>query len=775
MINKMSQGLGGFAGGGGVNGYVHTGAPIDQRQLTGTGLGAMPGQGLSPLQRQFEDDLGQGMGQGLGGMQVQGSLGGMQVQGSLGGMQGMGQGQPLQQYGQYLDNTYDNFDQKRNMFLSNVREQEQNTFGQSQRQQNPFGMDPQQPYNQNDFGGGQIFGNLPPTMDQAARSPNKNFISGLMGSLGAGMVPGFDEGGPVNGGIGSFNNVPRQTEIAGQPHMLAYINPEEESLLQEYRNDAPVLEGPGGVPTYSWWSDNIGDGNSFSESVANVTTRSDGASYVGGQLIDDNTKEPLSAGDTSSTGDVISGAMNNDDNDTNFTESVAGASAETPTTETVATAPAAERVSRWTEGAVYDEASGGFVIPPQETTWWAENVGEGNTFSESVANVTTGSDGASYVGGQLVDDLTGNFIEPGGTTSTGKVIAGTMNNDDNDITPGASTSTDSKKLSATGLYFDEDTGQEVRALPSGQEFLVDSDGVYVSLKTAPVNTTQNNLLQNTANLLNPFDDKTYTNGELVDGDGNKVNSLYENTANLLIPFDDRKYVDGVLVNEAGDTVNTIYQDVANTLTSGDGKEYVAGELLDAEGNPTNTFFENATNNVTGFDNKEYVNGELVITGGGGGGGGGVIVPVEDPIIPVNEDPIIPVNDDPIIPVEDPIIPVEDPIIPVDGGGGGDDDPLASDVLIGSDGTEFSAILSGQPGAPNYLDSGVSGIIDSSYINNGGFRTGVDENYVFDPLKSKYYDANYSPQNVGNQRALTFAELLSQYQNPYAPKTTTGVA
>ena len=745
MINKMSQGLGGFAGGGGVNGYVHTGAPIDQRQLTGTGLGAMPGQGL----------------------------GGMQVQGSLGGMQGMGQGQPLQQYGQYLDNTYDNFDQKRNMFLSNVREQEQNTFGQSQRQQNPFGMDPQQPYNPNEF---QPFNpnELAPVIDQsrgpALQRQYSEHLGGLMGSLGVGMVPGFDEGGPVNGGIGSFNNVPRQTEIAGQPHMLAYINPEEESLLQEYRNDAPVLEGPGGVPTYSWWSDNIGDGNSFSESVANVTTRSDGASYVGGQLVDDNTGESLSAGDTSSTGDVISGKMNNEDNDTNFTESVAGASAETPATETVATAPAAERVSRWTEGAVYDEASGGFVIPPQETTWWAENVGEGNTFSESVANVTTGSDGATYVGGQLVDDLTGNFIEPGGTTSTGKVIAGTMNNDDNDITPGASTSTDSKKLTATGLYFDEDTGHEVRALPSGQEYLVGSDGAFVGLKTAPVNTTQNNLLQNTANLLNPFDDKTYTNGELVDGDGNKVNSLYENTANLLIPFDDRKYVDGVLVNEAGDTVNTIYQDVANTLTSGDGKEYVAGELLDAEGNPTNTFFENATNNVTGFDNKEYVNGELVITGGGGGGGGGVIVPVEDPIIPV--------NDDPIIPVEDPIIPVdEDPIIPVDGGGGGggDDDPLASDVLIGSDGTEFSAILSGQPGAPNYLDSGVSGIIDSSYINNGGFGAGVDENYVFDPLKSKYYDANYSPQNVGNQRALTFAELLSQYQNPYAPKTTTGVA
>ena len=54
-------------------------------------------------------------------------------------MQGMGQGQPLQQYGQYLDNTYDNFDQKRNEFLSDVREQEMNTFDQSQQpQKNKF-------------------------------------------------------------------------------------------------------------------------------------------------------------------------------------------------------------------------------------------------------------------------------------------------------------------------------------------------------------------------------------------------------------------------------------------------------------------------------------------------------------------------------------------------------------------------------------------------------------------------------------------------------------
>ena len=51
---------------------------------------------------------------------------------------------------------------------------------------------------------------------------------------------------------GAFANmVPRQTVIGNQPHMLAYINPSEEQLLQKYRNDAPVLAGPDGVPSYA--------------------------------------------------------------------------------------------------------------------------------------------------------------------------------------------------------------------------------------------------------------------------------------------------------------------------------------------------------------------------------------------------------------------------------------------------------------------------------------------------------------------------------------------
>ena len=46
----------------------------------------------------------------------------------------------------------------------------------------------------------------------------------------------------------SDSSVPRQTEIAGQPHMLAYINPEEENLLRGLGGSGNP--GPGGIPAY---------------------------------------------------------------------------------------------------------------------------------------------------------------------------------------------------------------------------------------------------------------------------------------------------------------------------------------------------------------------------------------------------------------------------------------------------------------------------------------------------------------------------------------------
>ena len=49
-----------------------------------------------------------------------------------------------------------------------------------------------------------------------------------------------------NGGLASF--IPRQTQIAGQPHMLAYINPQEEALLRDVGGSG--IPGPGGIPSY---------------------------------------------------------------------------------------------------------------------------------------------------------------------------------------------------------------------------------------------------------------------------------------------------------------------------------------------------------------------------------------------------------------------------------------------------------------------------------------------------------------------------------------------
>jgi hypothetical protein len=56
-------------------------------------------------------------------------------------------------------------------------------------------------------------------------------------------------GGPVS--------VPRETDIYGQPHMLAYINPEEADLLQGLGGMG--TPGPGGVPQYNWFTDFISD------------------------------------------------------------------------------------------------------------------------------------------------------------------------------------------------------------------------------------------------------------------------------------------------------------------------------------------------------------------------------------------------------------------------------------------------------------------------------------------------------------------------------------
>jgi len=83
-------------------------------------------------------------------------------------------------------------------------------------------------------------------------------------------------------GIGALENVangvPRQTMISNQPHMLAYINPQEEQALRDMGGSG--LPGPGGIPAYDhWWGHSAAQ--SFGNTVSNVTnTIRDTASNV---------------------------------------------------------------------------------------------------------------------------------------------------------------------------------------------------------------------------------------------------------------------------------------------------------------------------------------------------------------------------------------------------------------------------------------------------------------------------------------------------------------
>jgi hypothetical protein len=83
---------------------------------------------------------------------------------------------------------------------------------------------------------------------------------------------------------GALNSIPRQTTIGGQPHMLAYINPEEESLIQDYRGNIPPVAGPDGVPAYLFgfsWGGGGGSSSSSSSSSSNDNDNDSGWSFSG--------------------------------------------------------------------------------------------------------------------------------------------------------------------------------------------------------------------------------------------------------------------------------------------------------------------------------------------------------------------------------------------------------------------------------------------------------------------------------------------------------------
>lgn len=154
----------------------------------------------------------------------------------------------------------------------------------------------------------------------------------------------------------------------------------------------------GGSSTGSSTSDgNTGGGsNSVAETLANIFTPSDGASYVSGQLVDDNTGASIMSGGTSSTGDVISGSANSSRNDVQG-PMPAGIGFDSSPVVSAGALPSSSQSNR---------------------TFSTDQLGAlptVNSTRENFANLLTMGDGAKYVNGQLIEEATGKSLTGGGT------------------------------------------------------------------------------------------------------------------------------------------------------------------------------------------------------------------------------------------------------------------------------------------------------------------------------------------------------------------------
>ena len=210
---------------------------------------------------------------------------------------------------------------------------------------------------------------------------------------------------------GAFANmVPRQTVIGNQPHMLAYINPSEEQLLQEYRNDAPVLAGPDGVPSYA-----IFGYDSVSDMFDGGGPGKSGAQFSGGgaaNLDTDNdnyiSQNEYSAGKSASEANRNNSISNAYDNRNNFISGISNSVGALP------------------RGSVVAEAARGGNMDTMKTTSLA-NYLQGGGMPGAVIRGITGAAGdmGRALTPQPVQDFAGGFGKA--VRGTGRALTGQGN------------------------------------------------------------------------------------------------------------------------------------------------------------------------------------------------------------------------------------------------------------------------------------------------------------------------------------------------------------
>jgi len=236
-------------------------------------------------------------------------------------------------------------------------------------------------------------------------------------------------------GIGALenvaNNVPRQTVIADQPHMLAYINPQEENLLQDYRNDAPVYIGPDGIPAYAWYDSIVNTasniGSSIRDTASNVydTVSTAATNVFGDQGYIETAADKIFDLDGDSTPDttvygagpveqVTSGPITYTDND--------GREHSTQVAAAAANAVIAERSNPLTLSLTSTKTEAQLEAEARDAgedyfAFMGNFYPVNNSLRENLANLITPFDGAKYIDGVLTNTTTGEDMTGGGTAT----------------------------------------------------------------------------------------------------------------------------------------------------------------------------------------------------------------------------------------------------------------------------------------------------------------------------------------------------------------------
>jgi len=419
---------------------------------------------------------------------------------------------------------------------------------------------------------------------------------------------------------GALSSLPRKTTIGGQPHMLAYINPEEESLIQDYRGNLPPVAGPDGVPAYWDWSSsslnpsNWGGGGGSSGATTSssndddddddgpgiLETLGNAISTAGSAVV--NTISDIGSKVVDVASDVGSAAVDT------VTEIVTFGSADTETynpgttstTDTTSTTTADTTTADATVEEFID--SRGISHPTAaardaaNAQYAAEEAAENdNTVIESIANFFTPNDGTTYIDSVLVPDDVG--IEatvganPGSSydAETGKIIG----SDGSTIKIGTNVNADDITSS---LY--------AELLPGG------SAGSYEDFIARYDATSK-------AAALDPYGSTTATGfivneGFTADLDGDGVAETYESGGSYTVNTDGSVVVAG----SEGDTTgglsllgeSLINLDLADAVNS-DGSNVVAGitDLTDLGGGDEDGIFggENVIDNIFTSDAQPY--------------------------------------------------------------------------------------------------------------------------------------------------------------------------